>query len=158
MRSKSASEVCTSSPTPSREPTGKKSRACRVVNDTRVGTVIACEPCARASHRTVQVAAGITANVVWIVAVTQLAGHPLPDLEVGECLGLAFEAVGELVGAARRFSEEDPGDRERLLHEARDVGERFLVDFAIRARCSPTRRVRTTKSGISARRTAPAPS
>ena len=48
MRSKSASDVCTSRLTPSSEPTGKKSRVCSVVNATSVGTVIACEPCASA--------------------------------------------------------------------------------------------------------------
>jgi hypothetical protein len=36
IRSKSASDVCTSSPTPRRPPTGKKSRDCRVVNETSV--------------------------------------------------------------------------------------------------------------------------
>jgi hypothetical protein len=35
-RSKSASEVCTSSPTPRREPTGKKRRDWSVVNATTV--------------------------------------------------------------------------------------------------------------------------
>ena len=42
MRSKSASEVCTSRPTPSRLPTGKKSRDCSVVNETSVPIEIAC--------------------------------------------------------------------------------------------------------------------
>ena len=49
MRSKSASEVCTSSPTPSSDPTGKKSRVCSVVNETRSGIETALEPCASAS-------------------------------------------------------------------------------------------------------------
>ena len=36
MRSNRASEVCTSACTPSRLPTGKNRRVCRVVNATRV--------------------------------------------------------------------------------------------------------------------------
>ena len=40
MRSKSASEVWMSSPTPSSEPTGKKSRACSVVKAMIVGIEI----------------------------------------------------------------------------------------------------------------------
>ena len=52
MRSKSASEVCTSRPTPSSEPTGKKSRVCRVVNATSTGIEIAVEPPASASPPT----------------------------------------------------------------------------------------------------------
>ena len=49
MRSKSASDVCTSRPTPSSEPTGKNSRVWSVVKATSVGTEIACEPLASAS-------------------------------------------------------------------------------------------------------------
>jgi hypothetical protein len=49
IRSKSASEVCTSSPTPSSDPTGKKRRVCRVVNATSTGIEIALEPLASAS-------------------------------------------------------------------------------------------------------------
>ena len=44
MRSKSASEICTSIWTPSRLPIGKKSRVCSVVNATSVPIVIVCEP------------------------------------------------------------------------------------------------------------------
>jgi hypothetical protein len=44
IRSKSASEVWTSSPTPSSEPTGKKSRVWRVVKATSTGIEIAVEP------------------------------------------------------------------------------------------------------------------
>ncbi len=72
MRSKSASEVCTSSPTPSNEPTGKKRRAWSVVNETSVGTVIVVDqPCARAMPPNQYVAAGITAKLVWIIAIIQ---------------------------------------------------------------------------------------
>ena len=46
MRSKSASDDCTSSCTPRRLPIGKKSRVCKVVKATRVPIVIACDPCA----------------------------------------------------------------------------------------------------------------
>ncbi len=46
MRSKSASDACTSSWTPSRLPIGKKSRVCSVVKATSVPSVIASEPCA----------------------------------------------------------------------------------------------------------------
>ena len=44
MRSKSASDDCTSSCTPSRLPIGKKSRVCSVVNATSVPIVIVSEP------------------------------------------------------------------------------------------------------------------
>ena len=49
MRSKSASDVCTSRPTPSSEPTGKKSRVCSVVKATSIGIESAVDPCASAS-------------------------------------------------------------------------------------------------------------
>ena len=44
MRSKSASELCTSIWTPSRLPIGKKSRVCSVVNATSVPIEIAVAP------------------------------------------------------------------------------------------------------------------
>ena len=47
MRSKSASEVCTSRLTPSSDPIGKKSRVWRVVNATSSGIDTAFEPLAR---------------------------------------------------------------------------------------------------------------
>ena len=49
MRSKSASEVCTSSPTPSSDPTGKNSRVCSVVNATSVGIEMTRDPLASSS-------------------------------------------------------------------------------------------------------------
>ncbi len=55
------------------------------------------------------------------------ARHPRADLEVGEPLGLALEAVGQLVAAAHRLAEQDAGDRQRLLHERGDVGHRALA-------------------------------
>ena len=54
------------------------------------------------------------------------AGHALPHLEVGEAQRVALEPVGELRRPPHRLAEQDPRDRERLLHEARDVGERLL--------------------------------
>ena len=54
------------------------------------------------------------------------ARHALPDLELREQLRLRLEPVGELVRPAHRLAEQDPGDRQRLLDEARDVGERLL--------------------------------
>ena len=44
MRSKSASDDCTSICTPSSPPIGKKRRVCNVVNATRVPIEIACDP------------------------------------------------------------------------------------------------------------------
>ena len=44
MRSKSASELCTSIWTPSRLPIGKKSRVCKVVNATSVPIEITAVP------------------------------------------------------------------------------------------------------------------
>ena len=54
------------------------------------------------------------------------AGHALADLELGEQLRLRLEPVGELVRPAHRLAEQDPRDRQRLLDEARDVGQRLL--------------------------------
>ncbi len=44
MRSKSASDDCTSIWTPRRPPIGKKRRVCSVVNATSVPIVIVCDP------------------------------------------------------------------------------------------------------------------
>ena len=54
------------------------------------------------------------------------AGHPLAHLEVREPQRVRLEPVRELVAAAHRLAQQDPRDRQRLLYEARDVGERLL--------------------------------
>ena len=54
------------------------------------------------------------------------AGHALTHLEVGEVARLVLEPVRELVPTPHRLAEQDPGDRERFLDEAGDVGERLL--------------------------------
>ena len=64
--------------------------------------------------------------------------------------GLALEALGELGAAAHRLAEQDPGHRQRLLHERGDVGHRALLDGGDLA---PLRRRR---GGSAARRTAAA--
>ena len=53
-------------------------------------------------------------------------GHAALYLEAGETVRLPLEALGQLRRAAHRLAEEDPGDRERLLHERGDVGHRLL--------------------------------
>ena len=68
----------------------------------------------------------MTANEVWIVAIIQRPAMRDADLEVGEALGLALEAVGERVAAAHRLAEQDAGDAERLLDERGDVGHHAL--------------------------------
>ncbi len=78
------------------------------------------------------------------------ARHPAPHLEPGEPLGLRLEADGEVVRAAHRLAEQDPGDRERLLDDRRDVRERRLPLGVTFLRWSPTRFVSQTKSGSSA--------
>ena len=71
MRSKSASELWTSTCTPSRLPIGKNSRVCSVVNATSVPMEIAVEPCAASIPPAQYTSAGITANVVWMDAIIQ---------------------------------------------------------------------------------------
>ncbi len=66
MRSNSASEVCTSRPTPSSDPTGKNSRVCSVVNAMIVGIETTC-----VNPPNQYTAAGITEKLVWIDAITQ---------------------------------------------------------------------------------------
>ena len=65
-------------------------------------------------------------NVIWIEAITQRPAIRDLHLEVGEALRLALEPLGQLVAAAHRLAEQDPGDRQRLLDERRHVGERPL--------------------------------
>ena len=55
------------------------------------------------------------------------AGHPAAHLEVGEPPRLGREPLGEVAGAAHRLAEQDARDRERLLHDRRDVCERDLA-------------------------------
>ena len=64
------------------------------------------------------------AKLIWIEAITQRPAITCLHLEVGEPVGLALEAVGELAAAAHRLPEQHPGDGERLLHERRDVRHR----------------------------------
>ena len=78
------------------------------------------------------------------------AGHALLHLEIGQAQRLALEAVGELVAAAQRLAEQDPADRQRLLDDAGDVGERLLRRLRDPPPLVSTRRVRTVKRGISA--------
>ena len=112
IRSKSASDVCTSSPTPSSDPTGKNNRVCSVVNETSVGTVSDVDqPCAIASPPNQYAAAGITAKLVWIVAIIQRPAIRCLHLELGEAAGLALEPVGKLLRAPHRLAEQDPRDR-----------------------------------------------
>ena len=54
------------------------------------------------------------------------AGHPLAHLEVGERARLAPRSGRRARSCAHRLAEQDPRDGERLLDEAREVGERLL--------------------------------
>ena len=126
MRSKSASDVCTSSPTPSSDPIGEEQpRLQRGERDEhrdreRVRAARqqeAADPVDGCGHdREARLDRGHHPT----------AGHALANLEVGELERVVLEAVGELVAAAHRLAEQDPRDRERLLHDARDVRERLL--------------------------------
>ena len=71
MRSKSASELCTSSWTPRRLPIGKKSLVCRVVKATSVPIVIVWEPFAMLQPANQYTSAGMIAKVIWIEAIIQ---------------------------------------------------------------------------------------
>ncbi len=150
MRSKSASDVCTSSPTPSSEPTGKKSRVCNVANETRVGTVMACEPCERARPPNQYTAAGMTANVVWIEAITQRPAMRCRTSSSASCFDSpanrsASSSVRPIVFPSR-IPDTDRDSWTRLEMSA----SVSCVVVAMRRRSSPTRRVNRTKIGTSA--------
>ena len=126
MRSNSASELCTSIWTPSRPPIGKNNRVCSVVNATSVPIVDrvaarlrpAREPVdERRHHGERHLDRGHH----------PAAGHPASHLEVGQAPRLVGEPRREVVGAPHRLAEQDPRDRERLLHDRRDIGERDLT-------------------------------
>ena len=68
----------------------------------------------------------MTANVIWIAGHHPAARHPAAHLEVGEPARLAREALREVGESAHRLAEQDAGDGEGLLHDRRDVGERYL--------------------------------
>ena len=70
--------------------------------------------------------AGMIAKLVWIDAITQRPAIRWRTSSSASRSESRLEAVGELVAAAHRLAEQDPGDRERLLDEARDVGQRLL--------------------------------
>ena len=151
IRSKSASELWTSIEIESRLPIGAKRRAWSVVNATSVPIVIAVEPCESAKPPTQYTAAGMNANTIWIDAIIQRPVIRLRTSSPASRLRLALEPLGELLRAAHRLAEQDPGDRERLLDERRDVGHRLLPQRSRScAAAPPTLRVIHTKSGISA--------
>ena len=68
----------------------------------------------------------MTANVVWIDAMTQRPAIRWRTSRSARLRGLALEPVGQLVAAAHRLAEQDAGDRQRLLDERRHVGHRPL--------------------------------
>ena len=148
MRSNSASELCTSSWTPSRLPIGKNSRVCSVVNATSVPIEIdraaarlrpAGEPVdERRHHRERHLDRGHH----------PAAGHPASHLEVGEAPRLVREPLREVVGAAHRLAEQDA--RRPRATPARSTRRRRARPAARAVtflRWSPTRFVSQTKSG-----------
>ena len=69
----------------------------------------------------------MTANVVWISAITQRPAMREAHLEPRELARLLLEAVAQLLRPAHRAAEQDAGDGQRLLDERRDVRERALL-------------------------------
>ena len=67
------------------------------------------------------------ANVIWIEAIIQRPAMRLRTSRPASRARLVLEAVGELVGAAHRLAEQDPGDGQRLLDERRHVRQRLLA-------------------------------
>ena len=150
MRSKSASEVCTSSPTPSSEPTGKKSRVCSVVNETSVGTEIACEPCASASPPNQYTAAGITAKLIWIDDITQRpAIRWRTSRSASRCESASKRSASSFVRPIVLPSRIPDTESDSWTRLERSASVSCVV-FAIFRRSLPTRRVSSTKTGISA--------
>ena len=150
IRSKSASDVCTSRPTPSSEPTGKNSRVCSVVNATSVATSIACEPLASASPPNQYTAAGMTEKLVWIDAITQrpaIRCRTSRSASRSESLSnRSASSVVRPIVLPSRIPETESDSCTRLEMSA----SVSCVVFAISRRSLPTRRVSSTKTGISA--------
>ena len=150
MRSNSASEVCTSTPTPSSDPTGKNSRVCRVVNATSSGSDTASDPPASARPPNQYTAAGITAKLVWIDAITQRpAMRWRTSRSASRCESVSKRSASSsprpMVLPSR--TPDTDSDSCTTLEMSASVS---CVVFAIRRRSLPTRRVRSTNSGISA--------
>ena len=119
--------VCTSIWTPSRLPIGKKSRVCSVVNATRVPIEIACDAVRDAPAGEPVDERGHDREGHLDRRHHPAARHPASHLEIGEPLRLAARtaparsSVRPIV-----FPSRMPGDRQRLLHDRGDVGERRL--------------------------------
>src|SRR2546421_6953102 len=150
IRSKSANEVCTSSPTPSSEPTGKKSRVCSVVKATSVAIEKVCEPLASARPPNQYTAAGMTAKLVWIEAITQRpAIRWRTSRSASRCESASKRSASSSprpIVLPSRIPETESDSCTRLEMSA----SVSCVVFAIRRRSWPTRLVRKAKSGISA--------
>ncbi len=147
MRSKSASELCTSSWTPRRLPIGKKRRVCRVVNATRVPIEIAPSPREIVQPANQYTSAGMTANVVWIAAIIQ---RPVMRLRTSSSARRADSSVKRSARSSERpivFPRRIPeteSDSCTIEDTSASDTWRSAVTFFL---WSPTRFVRKTNSG-----------
>ena len=136
--------------TPSSEPTGKKSRVCSVVNETSSGTETTCEPWASASPPNQYTAAGMIEKLVWIDAITQRpAIRWRTSRSASRCESDSKRSASSFVRPIvlpSRIPETESDSCTRLEMSA----SVSCVVFAIRRRSLPTRRVSSTKNGISA--------
>src|SRR4029453_5245185 len=150
MRSNSASEVCTSRPTPSSDPTGKNNLVCSVVKATSSGSETASDPPASASPPNQYTAAGITAKLVWIEAITQrpaMRWRTSRSARRSESVSKrSASSLPRPIVFPSKIPETDSDSWTRLEMSA----SVSCVVFAIRRRWLPTRRVRNANNGISA--------
>ena len=149
MRSKSASELCTSIEIESRLPIGANRRACSVVNATIVPIVIAVEPFESANPATQYTAAGMNAKTIWIDAIIQ---RPVIRLRTSSPASRCDSPSNRSASSCERpivFPSRIPetdsdswtSDETSAIDSCRSV--------AILRRCAPTLRVIHTKTGIS---------
>jgi hypothetical protein len=121
-----------------------------VVNATSVATSIACEPLARASPPNQYTAAGMTAKVVWIDAITQRpaircrTSRSARRSESDSKRSASSDVRPIVLPSMIPETESDSCTR---LEMSASVS---CVVLAIRRRSLPTRRVSTTKMGMSA--------
>ena len=150
MRSKSASDVCTSSWTSRRPPIGKNSLVCSVVKATSVPIVIDCEPRAIEKPANQYTRAGMIAKVIWMEAIIQ---RPVIRLRTSRSARrrdspakrAARSSVRPIV-LPSRIPETD-SDSWTIDETSASDAWRSAVTFL---RCAPTRFVSQTNSGSSA--------
>ncbi len=146
IRSKSASEVCTSRLTPRSEPTGKKSRVWRAVNATSIGI----DPLESAKPPNQYTAAGITEKLVWIDAITHRpAMRWRTSSSASRCESASKRSASSFVRPIVLPSRIPETERDSCTRLEMSASVSCVV-FAILRRSLPTRRVSSTKKGMSA--------